>query len=59
VAHSGKASLLIEWDKEARPRNAGVNVTEFIDAVHKSDRTKQVTVRVDGEEKAIKVEFPQ
>ena len=34
-------------------------VNEFIEAIHEGDRTKMISLRADGEEKTVDVEFPE
>ena len=34
-------------------------VNEFIEAVHEGSRTKMISLRADGEEKTVNVEFPE
>ena len=40
-------------------RRAVHNVFEFIDAIHEGNGTKKITLRVDGEEKTVSVDFPE
>ena len=35
------------------------NMFEFIDAIHEGEGTKEITLRVDGQEKTVRVEFPE